>query len=82
MDPGTLPSSAGSDYGSDIEEPEVDDTSEVRFFLDVREKGNRFGLVKVKKTSEKSETFQAISNFIINITGEVRAGVIISPMHA
>ena len=62
------------EYGSDHEREE--DNCVVEFFLEVKEKGNRFGVIKVKKNADNSkETFQAMSNFIINITGEVRAGV-------
>ena len=45
--------------------------------LDVKERGNRFGVIKLKKATDPSgtESFQAISNFVIDITGEVRGGV-------
>ena len=55
-------------------EESIEDNA-VDLLLDVQERGNRFG-IKQKKASaltDSGDGFHAISNFIIEIKGEVRA---------
>ena len=74
MDTTTSSRNADSETDSDIGEAD----NSVEFLLDVQERGNRFGIIKPnRKAANLSdvENFQAISNFVIEITGEVRAGL-------
>ena len=65
--------SRNADSEADSDTGEADNS--VEFLLDMQEQGNRFGIIKSKKAANLSdvENFQAISNFVIEITGEVCA---------
>lgn len=69
--------SGGSDDRSAEPEYAEDSTTELDFFLDVQERGHRFGIMRTRKgasvADSAGEAFNAISNFIIEIKGEVRA---------